>query len=99
MAVVEKQDLRDYCLNLARRAQAASADLARVGGAKKQAWLHRAAQLLRERKTELQAANALDVAAADSFGLTAAQVDRLRLGNKTIEGMATALEEVAALAE
>jgi glutamate-5-semialdehyde dehydrogenase len=99
MAVVERQDLREYCLDLAKRAQAAAADLVTLTGAQKQAWLRRAAQLLRDREPELQAANALDVAAADSNGLNSAQIDRLRLSTKTIEGMATALEEVAALPE
>ena len=99
MAVVERQDLRDYCLDLAKRAQAAAAELVTLTGAQKQAWLRRAAQLLREREAELQAANELDVAAADGFGLSPAQIDRLRLSAKTIDGMATALEEVAALPE
>ncbi len=98
MAVVDRQDLRDYCIDLAKRPDRRG----RIGDAhrrQKQAWLHRAAQLLREREAELQAANALDLAAADSFGLSPAQIDRLRLSSKTIDGMATALEEVAALPE
>ena len=99
MAVVDRQDLRDYCLELAKRAQAAAAELVTLTGAQKQAWLRRAAQLLRERQAELQAANALDVSAADGNGLSSAQIDRLRLSSKTIEGMATALEEVAAQSE
>jgi glutamate-5-semialdehyde dehydrogenase len=99
MAVVDRQDLRDYCVDLAKRAQAAAAELVTLTGAQKQAWLRRAAQLLREREAELQAANALDVSAADGNGLSSAQIDRLRLSSKTIEGMATALEDVAAQSE
>ena len=39
-------DLQQYCLDLARRAKAAAADLATVSGGQKQQWLHCAARLL-----------------------------------------------------
>ena len=51
--------------------------------------------MLRERSSELAAANDLDLAAAPEFGLSAAQLDRLRLTPKVVESMATALEEIA----
>lgn len=90
-------ELYDYCLATARRAQAASAELAVVPGAVKNAWLRRSAGALRERFEEIQRANALDIAAAPSYGLTPAAIDRLKLTPKTVDGMARALEEVAAL--
>src|SRR5690242_15991223 len=95
MAVAESRDLRTYCLAVARRAKAASAELAQVGGKQKQDWLRRAAVLLRQRSSDLQAANARDLAAAPSFKLDNAQIDRLRLTPKVIESMAVALEEIA----
>ena len=55
--------------------------------------------MLRSRGQDLDAANALDLAAAPSFRLSPAQVDRLRLSPSTIESMAVGLEEVAALPE
>jgi hypothetical protein len=57
-------DLRDYCVGVASRAQAASADLAQVSGATKNAWLKRSAAALRARFDEIQTANARDLAAA-----------------------------------
>ncbi len=99
MAVADERDLEVYCLDVARRAQAASADLAVAPGAQKQQFLRLAAQWLRERGDALREANELDLQAAPSFGLTEAQIDRLRLTPKVIESMAVGLEEVAALPE
>ena len=62
-------DLPAYCLELARRAQAAAADLAQAGGGQKQRWLRAAARLLGERSAALAEANGLDLAAAASSGL------------------------------
>ncbi len=99
MAVAESTDLRKYCQETAERARRASAELACVGGAVKIAWLKRAAQLLRTRQADLAAANTLDLAAAPGFGLSDAQIDRLRLTPAVVESMAVGLEEVAALPE
>jgi len=99
MAIAEITDLQAYCTDLGRRAQAASRELVRLSGKQKNNWLKAAARRLREQSAELQKANALDLAAAPEFGLTSAQIDRLRLTNKTIESMASALEEIAAFPE
>ncbi len=99
MAVAETTDLRQYCLETATRARRASAELARLGGGQKNAWLLRSAALVRSERAALAAANGLDLAAAGQFGLSEAQIDRLRLTNSTIESMAVGLEEVAALGE
>jgi glutamate-5-semialdehyde dehydrogenase len=99
MAVAETFDLRTYCLETAQRARRASSELARLGGAVKNAWLTRSAELLRGGRSELAKANALDVAAAPGFGLTSAQIDRLRLTPSVVESMATALDEIAAMGE
>jgi len=92
-------NLREYCLDVARRAARAAAELARVSGAQKQQWLRRSARLLSERFAALSEANRLDLAAGPDFGLTEAQIDRLRLTPEQIDAMARALEEVAALPE
>ena len=72
-------DLPAYCLELARRAKAAAAELAQAGGGQKQRWLRAAARLLGERSAALAEANGLDLAAAAGSGLGEAQIDRLRL--------------------
>jgi len=95
--MAEHEDIEQYCLQLARQAKTASEELARVSGAQKNQWLLTAARLLGERSVALAEANRLDLAAAPSYGLTDAQVDRLRLTPKRIEEMAQALREVAAL--
>ncbi len=92
-------DLPEYCLDLAKRAKRASAELSGVTGQQKQQWLRRAGRLLTERSAALVEANDLDVTAAPSFGLSDAAVDRLRLNPSRIAGMAKALDEVAALPE
>lgn len=100
MAIAEtatNSALSDYCLDVARRAQAASAELAIVPSVLKNAWLRRSAVALRERFTEIQQANGLDLSAAHGYGLTDAAIDRLKLTQKTVDGMARALEEIAAL--
>ena len=97
MAVAHENDLWTYCHDLARQARDAAADLASVSGDVKNSWLLRAAAELGRRTAELVAANEKDLAAAPNFGLTAAQVDRLKLTPAGIEKLAQALHEVAVL--
>jgi len=92
----EPADLAQYCNQVASRARAASFELAQVAGETKITWLKRSAELLRQNLDALQSANQFDIEAAPSYGLTDAQVDRLRLTPDRIEGIAAALEEVAA---
>ncbi len=97
MAEVERQKLCEYCLQTAQAAKAAAAQLAQVSGAQKDDWLRQSAAQLRERTNEIQAANQKDIDAAPSYGLTDAQIDRLRLTDDRIEGIAAAMEEIAML--
>lgn len=92
-----EEQLRDYCLDVAQRAHRASAELALVTGDQKNDWLRRSAKLLHERSVALAEANRLDLAAAPGFGLTDAQVDRLRLTPERIASISQALEDVAML--
>ena len=82
---------------LARRAKAASRVVATASSATKDDALGQAADLLVARTTELLAANADDVARAEAAGITDTVVDRLRLDEARIEGMASGLRQVAAL--
>ncbi len=97
MPTTEKIDLQAYTLEVAERAKRASRAMASLPGSVKAAWLRRAAEALRSSKGALDEANAADIAAAPDFGLTDAQIDRLRLTPDRIEGIATGLENVAAL--
>jgi glutamate-5-semialdehyde dehydrogenase len=90
-------DLSAYCSDVARRARAASRALAVVPGARKDAWLRAAALALESRAAEILAANEKDVSAAAAAGLTAAQVDRLRLTPARLRDAANGLRDVAAL--
>jgi glutamate-5-semialdehyde dehydrogenase len=77
-----------------RAARAASALLARMPDAVRNAGLHAAAARLRASRDEILAANAQDLAASRA---TAAFRDRLTLTPGRVEAMAAGLEEVAAL--
>lgn len=79
------------------RARAAAAVLAATPTADKAAALRHAAAALRDRSAEVIAANAADVARAEKAGLSGAMLDRLRLDEGRLDGVARALEEVAAL--
>ncbi|MEQ8210113.1 MAG: glutamate-5-semialdehyde dehydrogenase [Lacipirellulaceae bacterium] len=92
-------DLATYCEEVAQRAKAASRALAQLPGEVKNTWLKRSAELLRTNLEPLAAANAIDLNAAPEFGLTKAQIDRLRLTPERIESIAVALEQIAQLPE
>ena len=89
------ENLKEYCLGVARRAKAASAKLAAVRGETKNAWLHLTADKLLARKDEIVAENEKDLADAEKNGLSPAMIDRLRLNEKTLSTMAAALREIA----
>jgi glutamate-5-semialdehyde dehydrogenase len=97
MSIATQHDLAEYCRETARRAKAAAGELALATGQQKNDWLKQSAARLRSQSAQVLAANAQDVAAAPSFNLTDAQVDRLRLTPKRIEEIAVGLEQVAAL--
>ncbi len=91
------QDLKQYCLDVASRARAASEALARASGQQKIDWLRRSAKRLRERSADLLAANEQDITAAPGYGLSEAETDRLRLNSSRIGAIAAALGDIAAL--
>jgi glutamate-5-semialdehyde dehydrogenase len=99
MPVAAITDLQAYCLGVAEAAKCAAAELAQVSGAQKNDWLRHSARLLRERTEAILAANEQDLAAAPGYGLSAAQIDRLKLTPSRIDGIAGALEEIAMLSD
>jgi glutamate-5-semialdehyde dehydrogenase len=84
---------------LGRRARAASRVLATAPTAAKDDALRTAADLLVARTAEILEANAADVARAEADGVSATVVDRLRLDERRVEGMAGGLRQVAGLAD
>jgi glutamate-5-semialdehyde dehydrogenase len=82
---------------LGTRAKAASRTLVTASTGAKDAALVAAADLLVDRAPEILEANAQDIAQAESEGVTPTVVDRLRLSEARIEGMANGLRTVAAL--
>ena len=82
---------------MARAVKAAAAVLGTQSRGMKDAALHRLADLLEQEQAEIIQANAHDLEKAKDMGLGEAKLDRLRLGPKTVAGMAQACREVAAL--
>ncbi len=82
---------------LGARAKAAARVLATESTAAKDAALLAAADLLVARTSDILEANAVDVARATDEGATATVIDRLRLTEAKIEGMAGGLRQVASL--
>jgi glutamate-5-semialdehyde dehydrogenase len=82
---------------IAREAKGASRVLKNVGRRKKDEALTLMASRLVEQRDTIKAGNAKDLAAAGENGLNSAMIDRLTLDDPTIQSMADALREVAAL--
>ncbi len=89
-------DAIEYVRTIAARARAAARRLATTTGAGRDAALTVAADGIRRASKTLQAANAKDLAAAVELGLNDAMIDRLRLTDARIEGMAAGLAQIAA---
>ncbi len=90
-------DLPAYMAHVGAAARAAATTMAAAPTAAKDAALLCLAALLRENVQALQAANAPDIAAAQSSGLAAPMVDRLRLTESIVETVARGCEQIAAM--
>jgi glutamate-5-semialdehyde dehydrogenase len=86
-------------VELGRRAEAASRRLATATTEEKNAALRTAGDLLLERAPEVLAANATDLEAGERAGMDPGPLDRLRLTDARLEGMADCLRKVAGLAD
>jgi len=89
-------DAKQYVETLATAARAAASQLALTTGQQRNAALVACAEAIRRDKAALQAANAKDLARSEEFALSEAMIDRLTLTDARIEGMAAALEQIAA---
>jgi len=90
-------NLTEQMTRLAKQAKAASRELAKLTTAEKNACLLAMATALELNADAIKAANALDMEFGAKHGLSSAMLDRLKLDDKRIAGMAKGLREVAAL--
>jgi glutamate-5-semialdehyde dehydrogenase len=89
--------LTEQMMELARQAKAASRELAKLATAEKNACLLAMAAALEQNREPIKNANAQDMDAGTQSGLSSAMLDRLKLDDKRIAGMARGIREVAAL--
>ena len=82
-----------------QEAKASSRVLSTLSGADKNRILREMATALRENTSDILKANALDMADAEVNNLAASLKDRLFLDEGRVDGMAVAIEEIAALKE
>ncbi len=91
------EDIKKYMKGVGQQARAASRVMAKAGTNAKNHALENIATALLLNSANLIAENAKDVSAAKVNGLDAASVDRLTLTEKTVQGMAEGLRQIAAL--
>ena len=91
------EDAVTIVAELGRRAKSAAADLRNATTGAKNRALIEAARLIRGESGAILAANALDIAAAEKAGMSAAMQDRLLLNPARVEAMAKGLDDIAAL--
>ena len=90
-------NLTEQMTQLAQQAKAASRQLAKLTTAEKNSCLLAMADAIEQNRAAIQQANARDMEAGAKSGLSSAMLDRLKLDDKRIAGMANGLREVAAL--
>lgn len=89
--------IQETIYQMGRQARTAAYRLAQLTSDEKNTILREMATAIRNRVPELLAANALDIAAGQGKGLSAAMLDRLVLDEKRIEAMAAGIDQVATL--
>jgi glutamate-5-semialdehyde dehydrogenase len=92
-------EIETQIADMTTSARLAARVLALASDSSKAAALKAAAVALRQNKNDILAANALDMVAGASAGLSAAMLDRLKLDDARIESVAAAVAQVAELAD
>ncbi len=90
-------DPRHYSQTIAQNARNAASALAPIAAGRKNSWLQRVANTLREDSPAIVAENAKDLNAGVQSGLSSAMLDRLKLTTDRIESLAKAVEHIIAL--
>ncbi len=91
--------LTEQMTALAKQAKAASRGLAKLTTNEKNCCLLAMADALEKNADAIKSANEKDMEAGANMGLTSAMLDRLKLDEKRVAGMAKGLREVASLAD
>ena len=97
MITFRRMTLTEQMTALGKQAKAASRQLARLSTDERNRCLLAMADALEKNAAALKQANAQDMEAGAQMGLTPAMLDRLKLDDRRITGMAKGLREVAAL--
>lgn len=97
VAGMRSEQIQPDIRELALSAREAGAAVAALSTSAKRGILHAMAEALAAQSNEILAANALDVEAAQTKGLAAAMIDRLRLDGARLAGIVHAVKEVAEL--
>ena len=87
----------DYIHEIGKRAKAVSAQVQHLSQNKKNEGLRRVAEELENQKSYLMAENEKDIEKAEKDGMKASLIDRLRLTEERIAGMAEGLRQIADL--
>ena len=91
------QDVKTMMAGLGTDAKAAAQVLVNADTESKNRALQEAAASLRDRTADLIAANYIDMAGGEKNGLSSAMLDRLKLNEDRVNGMARGLEDIADL--
>ncbi|MFU8878380.1 MAG: glutamate-5-semialdehyde dehydrogenase, partial [Wenzhouxiangellaceae bacterium] len=94
---MKPEQARDIIDELGRRARAAAARLGHCNPTRRDDALRAAAAKLRTNAAGILEANAADVEQAGERGVTGAMLDRLKLDEERLEGIARSLEQIAEL--
>ncbi|MBI5429279.1 MAG: glutamate-5-semialdehyde dehydrogenase [Nitrosomonadales bacterium] len=90
-------DIKEYMQGVGQAARAASRLMAQADTNAKNRALENIATAIMLNSAKLLAENARDVTAAKTSGLDGASIDRLTMTEKTVQGMAEGLRQIAAL--
>ena len=91
------EGLEEQVIDLARKARSASERVAELSTREKNAWLIRCAERLEDAKSEILAANAVDLERAARAGISGPMLKRLELAEGKWRDMIAGLRDVAAL--
>lgn len=89
----------EYVKNICQAAKTAASELYRAGGKQKNDALSEIATALVENAPRILSANAIDIAAADKNGVPRVMLDRLRLTEERVKGIAAAVTELTVLSD
>ena len=90
-------NIQEMMQDIGQRARVASRAMARASAEQKNQALLHIAKLVRQKASDIQKVNQIDVERAKANGQDAAFVDRLTMTPKTIETMALGLEQIVSL--